>query len=76
MAKPSSTSVWMAIRTGSIAPSASSRVNATPWKSGVSQAIHSMASGSCSMGKNVPEKRKSGVMMKRKMNANDCSVLR
>ena len=35
-----------------------------------------MKSGSCSIGKNVPLNRNSGVMMKRNTNANDCSVLR
>ena len=57
-------------------PIASDLVSATPWKSGVNQARARTGSGSCSIGKNVPLNRKSGVMMKRKTNAKDCSVLR
>lgn len=55
---------------------ARARVNATPWNNGVNQATVWKNGGSCSIGKKVPLNRKSGVMMKRKMIANDCSFWR
>src|SRR6187401_174475 len=59
----------MTIATGSSAtvPSESPRVSATPWNSGVIQATTWRAAGSELIGKNVPEKRNSGVMPKRKI---------
>ena len=40
-----------------IVPSESARVSATPWYSGVSQAIGWRIAGRLSIGKNVPEKQ-------------------
>ena len=48
-------------------PVARPRESATPCQSGVTHASGSTRSGSCSTGKNVPEKRNSGTSTKRKI---------
>ena len=58
---------------GSMSPVARLRQSATPCQSGVAQASGSSQSGSCEIGKKVPEKRKSGTSPKRKIAASHSS---
>jgi len=55
-------------------PSARPRVSSTPCQSGDSQAIGWRSGGRFEIGKNVPEKRKSGVMPNRKTALNFSGV--
>ncbi len=49
-------------------------MRSTPCQSGLSQASGRIAAGSCSIGKNVPEKRNSGVRPNRKIALNPWSL--
>ena len=51
-------------------PRLAPRASATPCHSGNSHAIQRIASGSWSIGKNVPENRNSGVIPKRQIELN------